>query len=39
MPRGASGTLLHYTTSGDMTGDWSHCVSYASIIVTVPKNK
>ena len=23
--------LLHYTNSGEMTGDYSHSVSYASI--------
>jgi len=26
------GTLLHYTTSGDITGDFSNSVSYASIL-------
>ena len=26
-----SGELIHYTNSGDMTSDYSHCVSYAGI--------
>jgi AmmeMemoRadiSam system protein B len=36
LPRDARGALLNYTTSGDLTGDWSHCVSYVSILFTVP---
>jgi MEMO1 family protein len=39
LPREARGDLLHYTTSGDLTGDWSHCVSYVSILFTVPGGK
>lgn len=39
MPKGTRGKLLHYTTSGDLTGDFSHCVSYASIIFTVQGTK
>ncbi|MEI6633820.1 MAG: AmmeMemoRadiSam system protein B [Chlamydiota bacterium] len=39
LPREARGELLHYTTSGDLTGDWSHCVSYVSILFTVPGGK
>lgn len=31
--RGLRGTLLHYDTSGSMTGDWSTTVSYAAIAV------
>jgi len=27
-----NGELLNYYTSGDLTGDYSHCVSYASIV-------
>jgi len=30
--RGQSGILLKYTNSGEMTGDFAHSVSYASII-------
>ncbi len=26
-------SLIEYTTSGESTGDWSHCVSYAGIAV------
>lgn len=37
LPREARGALLHYTTSGDLTGDWGHCVSYVSILFTVPR--
>lgn len=37
LPREARGTLLHYTTSGDLTGDWGHCVSYVSMLFTVPR--
>jgi AmmeMemoRadiSam system protein B len=36
LPAGARGTVLDYATSGDLTGDWSHCVSYVSIAFTVP---
>ena len=39
LPREARGELLHYTTSGDLTGDWSHCVSYVSILFTVSGDK
>lgn len=27
-----TGRLIHYTTSGESTGDYGHCVSYAGII-------
>lgn len=37
LPNDAKGTVLRYTTSGDLTGDWGHCVSYCSILFTVPK--
>jgi len=39
LPRDARGHLLKYETSGDMTGDYSHCVSYVSMVFTVPANK
>jgi AmmeMemoRadiSam system protein B len=26
-----NGELVEYSTSGELTGDWSHCVSYAAI--------
>jgi MEMO1 family protein len=26
-----TGELIEYSTSGELTGDWSHCVSYAAI--------
>jgi AmmeMemoRadiSam system protein B len=29
--------LVDYTTSGDLTGDFSHCVSYAGIAITENK--
>jgi AmmeMemoRadiSam system protein B/AmmeMemoRadiSam system protein A len=33
LPRsGWSAELMHYTTSGELTGDWEHCVSYASLV-------
>jgi AmmeMemoRadiSam system protein B/AmmeMemoRadiSam system protein A len=31
LPAGTEGTLLHYDTSGAMTGDWEHSVSYAAL--------
>jgi AmmeMemoRadiSam system protein B/AmmeMemoRadiSam system protein A len=31
----AAGRLLHYTTSGDLTGDFSSSVSYVSMVFTV----
>ncbi len=34
LPADAAGTLLQYTTSGELTGDWSHCVSYVSMLFT-----
>lgn len=37
MPASASGTLLHYYTSGDLTQDFSSSVSYASIAFTTEK--
>lgn len=36
LPPDARGTLLRYTTSGDQTGDWGHCVSYVSMAFTIP---
>ncbi len=33
--KGASGTLMRYEVSGDMTGDYAQSVSYASIVFTV----
>ncbi len=27
-----TGKLIHYTTSGELTGDFTHCVSYAGIL-------
>jgi len=35
LPLNARGKLLKYETSGDLTGDWSHCVSYVSMVFTV----
>ncbi len=35
LPASARGTLLKYYTSGDLTGDFSHSVSYASIVFSV----
>jgi len=35
MPENARGYLLDYYTSGGLTGDFSHSVSYAAIIFTV----
>lgn len=37
LPRNARGKLLKYETSGDVTGDYSHCVSYVSMVFTVIK--
>jgi AmmeMemoRadiSam system protein B len=31
MPEGTGASLVHYDTSGRMTGDWSHTVSYATV--------
>lgn len=39
LPRDARGHLLKYETSGDLTGDFSHCVSYVSMVFTVPQSK
>lgn len=39
LPKDARGQLLKYETSGDMTGDYSHCVSYVSMVFTVPAGK
>lgn len=30
LPRGLRGELLAYENSGNLTGDWTHCVSYAA---------
>ena len=35
LPADAQGRLLRYTLSGDLTGDYTNSVSYASIIFTV----
>jgi hypothetical protein len=35
LPANANGRLLRYTLSGDLTGDYTNSVSYASIIFTV----
>jgi AmmeMemoRadiSam system protein B len=32
LPTGAEGSLVAYDTSGNITGDWGHSVSYASVI-------
>ncbi len=32
LPEGASGEVARYYTSGDVTGDFSHCVSYATVV-------
>lgn len=34
LPASARVHLLRYDTSGNMTGDWSHCVSYVAAAVT-----
>ncbi|WP_372846416.1 AmmeMemoRadiSam system protein B [Pontiella sp.] len=34
LPDSARVRLLKYETSGDLTGDWSHCVSYISAAVS-----
>lgn len=34
LPRNATGQLVSYYTSGDSTGDYRHCVSYAGIVFT-----
>ncbi len=34
LPEFAKVHLLKYDTSGNLTGDWSHCVSYVSAVVT-----
>jgi AmmeMemoRadiSam system protein B/AmmeMemoRadiSam system protein A len=34
LPEPARVRLLKYETSGDLTGDWTHCVSYISAAVT-----
>jgi AmmeMemoRadiSam system protein A len=34
LPAEAKVQLLKYDTSGNLTGDWSHCVSYVSAAVT-----
>ncbi len=31
-PEQLQGELVEYTTSGELTGDYTHCVSYASIV-------
>lgn len=35
LPKNANGHLLKYYTSGDLTDDYSHSVSYAAILFTV----
>lgn len=39
LPRGARGHLVAYDTSGRMTGDWAHSVSYASIAFEPPEEE
>jgi hypothetical protein len=39
LPNDARGHLLKYETSGDMTGDFSHCVSYVSMVFTVQQSR
>ena len=34
LPEQAQVQLMKYDTSGNLTGDWSHCVSYLSAVVT-----
>ncbi len=34
LPQNANVQLLKYDTSGNLTGDWMHCVSYVSAVVT-----
>ena len=34
LPDDAKVTLLNYDTSGNLTGDWSHCVSYISAAIS-----
>ncbi|VGO20293.1 AmmeMemoRadiSam system protein B [Pontiella sulfatireligans] len=34
LPEDAKVQLLKYQTSGDLTGDWSHCVSYVAAAVS-----
>ncbi len=36
LPAQARGSLVNYYTSGDLTGDFSSSVSYASIVFTMP---
>lgn len=36
LPAHVQGTLINYYTSGDLTGDFSGSVSYASIVFTLP---
>ena len=36
LPKSATGHVAEYTTSGEITGDWSSSVSYASIVFTTP---
>jgi len=39
LPEDARGELLKYYTSGDLTGEYSHSVSYAAILFTVRSEK
>ena len=39
LPEKSKGTLLHYSTSGALTGDWAHTVSYAAVAFTVAQAK
>ena len=39
LPREAQGTVLVYDTSGKMVNDFSHSVSYTSIVFTAPGKK
>jgi AmmeMemoRadiSam system protein B/AmmeMemoRadiSam system protein A len=39
LPKEAKGTMLVYDTSGRMVNDFSHSVSYTSIVFTTPEKK
>jgi AmmeMemoRadiSam system protein B/AmmeMemoRadiSam system protein A len=39
LPSNVRGKLLHYETSGEMTGDFSNSVSYVSMVFTVLEEK
>ena len=37
LPAGVEGKLTAYDTSGRMTGDWDHSVSYAAVVFSRPQ--